>query len=105
MKRRKAPPRRAAREPQLPTDETKALEKELDDALKDTFPASDPVAVDSAAVSQARSVSLQPAFTSSLRSQVSGTEIRAPHMLVVVQLRGRPFEGDLARLQHVSIAR
>lgn len=50
MKRRKAPPRTARREPQLPTGETKALEKELDDALKDTFPASDPVAVDSAAV-------------------------------------------------------
>lgn len=50
MKRRKEPPPPATTEPQVPTEETRALEKELDDALKDTFPASDPVAVDSAAV-------------------------------------------------------
>ena len=50
MKRRKEPPPPATTEPQVPAEETRALEKELDNALKDTFPASDPVAVDSAAV-------------------------------------------------------
>ena len=53
MKRRKEPPPPAT-EPQVPAEDSKALEKELDDALKNTCPASDPVAVDSAAVHAAR---------------------------------------------------
>jgi hypothetical protein len=40
--------------PEQRAREDKALEKEVDDALKGTFPASDPVAVDSAAVHAAR---------------------------------------------------
>jgi hypothetical protein len=40
--------------PEQRVREDKALEKEVDDALKGTFPASDPVAVDSAAVHAAR---------------------------------------------------
>jgi hypothetical protein len=40
--------------PEQRAREDRALEKEVDDALKGTFPASDPVAVDSAAVHAAR---------------------------------------------------
>jgi hypothetical protein len=36
--------------PEQRAREDKALEKEVDEALKGTFPASDPVAIDSAAV-------------------------------------------------------
>ncbi|HWA36338.1 MAG TPA: hypothetical protein VG873_00605 [Burkholderiales bacterium] len=42
------------RDPEQRVRDEKALEKEVDDALKGTFPASDPVAVDSAAVHAAR---------------------------------------------------
>jgi hypothetical protein len=40
--------------PEQRAREDKALEKEVDDALKGTFPASDPVAIDPAAVHAAR---------------------------------------------------
>jgi hypothetical protein len=40
--------------PKADDDPSDALDRELDRALEDTFPASDPVAVDSAAVHEAR---------------------------------------------------
>lgn len=43
-------PRKERRNPVERKRAEDALEKEVDDALKGTFPASDPVAVDSAAV-------------------------------------------------------
>jgi hypothetical protein len=46
----KKPARERRRNPAQRIQEDRALEKEVDDALKGTFPASDPVAVDSAAV-------------------------------------------------------
>jgi hypothetical protein len=44
------PGKERRRNPEERAREDRALEKEVDDALKGTFPASDPVAVDSAAV-------------------------------------------------------
>ena len=40
--------------PKWDEEKADALERELDNALEDTFPASDPIAVDSAAVHEER---------------------------------------------------
>jgi hypothetical protein len=46
----KRPRKERRKDPAARAREDQALEKEVDEALKGTFPASDPVAVDSAAV-------------------------------------------------------